>query len=169
MTEIKKALEFGAKAHRGQERKYTGEPYFNHPIEVAHLVMGVTTDINIVAAALLHDVVEDTNYTLEDLSKEFNEEIVQLVKELTYVTTKADGNRATRMVINREHTANSCPKAKTIKLADLINNTKSIVKHDPKFAKVYMAEKRKLLEVLKEGDELLYSIAYNIVEDYYNE
>ena len=53
------------------------------------------------------------------------------------------------------------PEAKTIKLADLIDNTKSIVEHDPRFAKVYLEEKRLLLEVLKDGDETLWQQAHS--------
>jgi hypothetical protein len=59
-------------------------------------------------------------------------------------------------------------KAKTIKLADLIDNSLDIQKHDPNFAKVYMQEKKALLEVLREGDATLYARAKKIVDDYYS-
>ena len=57
-------------------------------------------------------------------------------------------------------------EAKTIKLADLIDNSKSILEYDPKFAKVYMAEKKLLLEVLEDGDKSLWLLAHKIVHDY---
>lgn len=59
--------------------------------------------------------------------------------------------------------ANASPAAKTIKLADLIDNTSTIMKHDPHFAVTYMKEKAKLLEVLKEGDPTLWKMANDIV------
>jgi hypothetical protein len=77
----------------------------------------------------------------------------------------ADGNRAVRKAIDREHLAKASPAAKTIKLADLISNSRSILQHDPKFAAVYLAEKRLLLEVLKDGDPTLWSQAYAIVNN----
>lgn len=67
--------------------------------------------------------------------------------------------------IDLEHTRNASPEAKTIKLADLISNTKSIVEYDKNFALVYLKEKKALLEVLKEGNKLLFEEAYIILED----
>ena len=57
---VKRASEFASKAHNGQVRKYTGEPYFGHPVEVMEIVSEVIDDPEVHAAALLHDVVEDT-------------------------------------------------------------------------------------------------------------
>lgn len=86
---------------------------------------------------------------------------------LTDVSKKEDGNRKQRKLIDRNQTAMASPEAKTIKLADLISNTKSIVQYDSSFAKVYMAEKRLLLQVLKEGNGNLYTMAKDLLESYY--
>lgn len=167
------ALIVAYRAHYNQRRKYTEEPYIAHCINVASLVDRHTSNTSAMyCAALLHDVVEDTHITLEDLvemedSDRLPDGTAALVRWLTDVSTKEDGNRETRKRLDREHIAKAPPDAKTIKLADLIDNTKSIISRDPEFAKVYMAEKRLLLEVLTGGDATLYAMAKQIVDDYY--
>lgn len=167
---IIKARTYAKEAHEeiGQIRKYTGEPYIVHPAAVAKLVSTVSNDLEMISAAWLHDVVEDTNRTLEDIEHEFGSGIAALVENLTDISKPEDGNRKTRKAIDLEHTKAATPRAKTVKLADLIDNSKTITKYDPKFSKVYMAEKRMLLEVLAEGDSKLYRIASDIVESFYD-
>lgn len=144
---IRRAELFAAAAHSavGQVRKYTGEPYWVHPREVAAIVEAAGGDDAQVAAAHLHDVVEDTDVTLEMIQDFFGADVANLVGWLTDVSVPTDGNRAERKAIDREHTGLAPKRAKMIKLADLISNTKSIVEHDAKFAKVYLEEKRLLL------------------------
>ena len=113
-----------------------------------------------VAAALLHDVVEDTDVSLEDISIKFGPDIADLVSDLTDVSKPEDGNRATRKALDRAHTARASAAAKTIKLADLISNSRSIVEFDPHFAKVYLKEKALLLGVLTDGDQILWKKAH---------
>lgn len=155
------AREFANCAHglNDQRRKYTGEPYIVHPAAVVELVRSVPHTPKMIAAAWLHDTVEDTPATLTHIENLFGEEVAALVEMLTDVSKPEDGNRAKRKAIDRAHTAKASPAAKTIKLADLIDNTRSIVERDPDFAKVYLAEKRLLLEVLTEGDPTLYAMA----------
>ena len=164
---VQKAIFFATQAHAGQTRKYTGEPYVNHPIEVMRLVSEVNDDPEVLAAAILHDVVEDTPATITNIRIGFNARVAALVDDLTDVSKPEDGNRATRKELDRQHTAKASPDAKTIKLADLISNSMSIVKDDPNFAKVYMKEKRALLEVLTEGDATLYKRASEMVDSYF--
>lgn len=144
-------------------RKYTGEPYIVHPDEVAGIVASVTDDQAMIAAAYLHDVVEDTAVSLDRVRELFGDDVAGLVEMLTDVSKPEDGNRKARKAIDRNHTASASPRAKTIKLADLISNTASIVTHDAEFAKVYLAEKRLLLDVLREGDATLYAEALRLV------
>jgi hypothetical protein len=87
-----------------------------------------------------------------------------LVEQLTDVSRPEDGNRAKRKAIDRAHTAKASPEAKTIKLADLIDNTRSIVELDPGFAKIYLVEKVLLLEVLQEGDAGLWEMARRMTD-----
>ena len=163
---IEKAKLFAKDAHEsiGQTRKYTGEPYFVHPYEVARIVMDSGGDEAMICAAYLHDVVEDTPVTLKIIESEFGPDVASLVEMLTDISTPADGNRAARKAIDLAHTEQASPRAKTIKLADLISNTKSIVQHDPEFAKTYLSEKAKLMCVLTEGDAELWMIALQQIE-----
>lgn len=151
---IEKASLFAEVAHAavGQKRKYTNDPYIVHPRAVAKLVHAhlhlpdepVLRD-QIIASALLHDVVEDTKVTLDLIEDHFGPVVRRIVYEVTDVSRPNDGNRMKRKAMDREHIAKASPEAKTIKLADLIDNTKSIVKYDPGFAKTYLEEKRLLL------------------------
>lgn len=162
---VEKALEFAVAAHKGQVRKYTGEPYINHPIEVMNIVSRTPECYPaMLCAALLHDTVEDTEVLLDDIKREFGDWVSELVENLTDVSVPEDGNRAQRKEIDRQHIELAHYEAKTIKLADLISNSKSICEHDKDFAKVYIKEKELLLEVLKEGDETLWNQANHIVQ-----
>ena len=163
---VHKAQVYAMAAHAavGQKRKYTNEPYIVHPAEVASIVASVEGSTpDMVAAAWLHDVVEDTGVTLTDIHLNFGPEIMALVSWLTDVSKPEDGNRATRKAIDREHTAQAPAEAQTIKLADLISNSKSIMQYDPDFAVTYLAEKRLLLEVLTKGDPGLHAEASKYV------
>ncbi len=157
MNVTDKARVFATAAHAavGQTRKYTGEPYVVHPIEVSELVASVGGTDAMVAAALLHDVLEDTGVTFDVLEAEFGSEVAELVLWLTDVSKPEDGNRSTRKALDRQHSAAAPAEAQTIKVADLISNTRSIVAHDPGFAKVYLEEKRLLLAVLTKADPAL--------------
>ena len=83
-SKIKEALDFALQAHEGQFRK-SGEPYVIHPILVATLVAYVANDQTMVVAALLHDVVEDTPYTIEDIKSRFGDDVAHLVEGLTKI------------------------------------------------------------------------------------
>lgn len=162
MNELeRRALEFATQAHGSidQRRKYTGEPYIVHPIAVADLVRSVPHTPEMIAAALLHDVVEDTPVTIEQIGAEFGPAVGYLVSWLTDVSRPADGNRRQRKHLDLLHTAKAPPAAKTIKLADLIDNTLTISKHDRSFWPVYRREKEALLKVLVEGDASLWQRA----------
>lgn len=166
MSELMRAQAFCIAAHCavGQKRKYTGEDYYLHPIEVAELIQEHATTFTeeMIIAAHLHDVVEDTQVQLSIIARQFGSVVASYVEQLTDVSRPEDGNRAARKAIDLAHTALASPQAQTIKLADLISNTRSIVERDPVFAVTYLAEKRKLLEVLKDGDPNLYRIAHDL-------
>ena len=168
-----KATQLARKWHGDQKRKYTGEPYINHLINVSNAVNRVAKDLihgevgfsrqDMCQAAILHDIIEDTGATLAGVEKEFGPRVVELVEWLTDVSKPEDGNRAVRKAMDREHLAKAPPEAKTIKLADLIDNAHSILEHDPQFAKVFISEMAQLLDVLKEGDQKLLQEAQDIV------
>ena len=166
LVERAKAFAKFAHAEAEQLRKYTDEPYIVHPEEVARTIAKLkTTTPEMIAAAWLHDVVEDTRYTIENIEYVFGEEVAGLVLMLTEFSTPEDGNRAERKAIDRAYLANVSPEAQTIKLADLIDNTQSIFAHDKEFAKVYLKEKQELLEVMNKGNKTLHRRAMKQVKD----
>ena len=83
---LSRAFSFAEKAHRGQVRA-SGEPYFTHPIEVAHILADMHLDPATIITALLHDVVEDTDVTLEHIQQQFTDEIANLVDGVTKINT----------------------------------------------------------------------------------
>ena len=157
-----RALAFARAAHESvdHKRKYSGEPYIVHPIAVAEIVRSVPHTSEMIAAAYLHDVVEDTPVTIEEIRDAFGEKVGELVDWLTDVSRPGDGNRRMRRASDLAHTAKAPPQAKTIKLADLIDNSLTLAKHDRKgFWPVYRREMLDLLEVLKDGDRTLWERA----------
>jgi (p)ppGpp synthase/HD superfamily hydrolase len=157
MDKVEKARIFATAAHAAvdQRRKYTGAPYIVHPAEVASIVKRVGGTPDMIAAAWLHDVVEDTKVTNEIITQEFGSIIAGLVGWLTDISKPEYGNREFRKRMDREYIFNAPAEAQTVKLADLISNTKSIMQYDPNFAVIYLKEKRLLLEVLTKGDAIL--------------
>jgi (p)ppGpp synthase/HD superfamily hydrolase len=160
------ALEFADRAHRSvnQLRKYNKMPYIEHPVRVAETVLYYRGTTEMVQAALLHDVVEDTGITSETIHKLFGPKVGELVDWLTDVSRPHHGNRATRKKMDRDHSIASPAEAQTIKVADLIDNCHDIVDNDPHFGRVYLREMELLLNsldkanpaLLKEGKEALY-------------
>lgn len=161
-----RAMVFARIAHEGQYRKYTGQHYTVHTRAVADLVASVGGDPEMVAAAELHDVVEDTDVTLDEIREKFGNRVASLVEGLTDVSKPEDGNRATRKAIDREHTKNAGPDVHTIKLADALDNGQDIVQNDPDFAVVYMREMELLVPFLSDGNPILYAKARKMLDDY---
>lgn len=157
-----KALAMAKQWHINQKRKYTGNPYFDHLCEVAGLVSPFYGNSpEIISICLLHDVLEDTPLTELDLRTEFNEFICDGVLLLTDPT---HGNRAERKKKSRDILRSAPDYIQTIKVADLISNTGSIVTHDPDFAKVYLEEKRLLLNVLTKANPILLQMAHEQIK-----
>ena len=168
MKQLDKAIQFATKAHEGQTRKYTGEPYIVHPLAVMEIVKTVDHTEEMLMAAVLHDTVEDCDVTLDQIAFNFGHVVADLVEELTDVSKPEDGNRAFRKAMDREHSAQASRSGQTIKIADLLDNTKSITEHDKDFAKVYMKEKALLLQILDKADKILLEKAQKKVDKWFN-
>ena len=152
-----KAMQFAREAHKDQVRKYTGNPYVDHLAEVAGIVATVAMDTeHSVAVAWLHDCIEDQGVSTETLREQFGDIVTSAVLKLSDLEI---GNRAERKAASRVRLAEAPAWVQTIKCADLISNTSSIVKHDPKFAVTYLEEKRLLLDVMTRADPRLVEIA----------
>jgi len=171
MDKIEKATIYAGAAHAavGQFRKYTGEPYITHPLAVSRLVQAYGGCDDMIAAAILHDVVEDTAITIDDIRREFQLPIANMVDSLTDVSKKEDGSRAVRKGKDRDHTSAGSYGAQFIKCADMMHNAHSIIEFDKKFAKVFMSEKKQLLDVMyKVKDTDIWRDAQTYVDDYFN-
>lgn len=159
---VKKARDFAITAHSNMDRrrKYTNTPFATHLQNVVNLVAAVSEDEETLAGAWLHDVVEDTPTTLEKVEVQFGKSVACLIDSLTDVSRPSDGDRSVRNQIDRQHLARADARAKTIKLADLIDNCRDICKHNNRFARVFLKEMAALLTVLSDGHPKLYGLAH---------
>ena len=146
-----KASGFAEAAHIKQKRKYTGNPYYWHVLDVAHIYTDFCENpkVEVAAACLLHDTIEDCGITKTELDIIFGSKIANLVMEVTDVSRPEMGNRKFRKELDLAHLAECSIDAANIKLADMIDNTQSIMQYDEEFAKIYIPEKIKILEVLE--------------------
>ena len=167
LTEKQSELfEFVKKMHKGQVRKYTNEPYHAHPLEVAKIVSEYQDDC--VEIALCHDLFEDTKCDFTMLynklvkigyERRLSYKICNNVKELTDVFTVEDYpsfNRKWRKEKESIRLGDISYKSQSVKYADLINNTISIVENDKAFAKTYLSEKEAILKVMNSGNSVLF-------------
>lgn len=157
-----KAMLYAREVHAKQVRKYTGNPYTDHLAEVVGIAMSVGwhhpqvhPDV-FMAVAWLHDSVEDQGVGRAELTMRFGADVAAGVLWLSDTET---GNRAECKRLSRERLAQAPGWVQTIKCADIISNTSSIVIHDPEFAKTYLEEKRLLLAVLTKADARLLGLA----------
>ena len=127
-----KALRFAAEKHSDQRRKNTkASPYINHPIHVAQILWDLAgvRDENLLVAAILHDTIEDTATTREEIESQFGPDILALVLE---VTDDKSLPKQTRKQLQIEHAPHKSDKAKLLKLADKISNVADIINWPPK-------------------------------------
>ena len=163
---LDRAIKFATKAHSGQYRKYTGKPYITHPLAVMEIVRGVPGHTEeMLVAAVLHDVVEDTDVSLREIQEEFGNVVSDLVLHLTDISTPEDGNRLKRKRKDAEWYAQGSAEAQTIKVADFIDNTRDIAQNDPRFWEVYKMEKLYALDLLQEADVDLWHQAHIIIKE----
>ena len=147
-----KALQFATKMHEGQVRKYTGEAYITHPVAVADLVEAYLDEkgfseeevMMAVQVAILHDTVEDTVATMEDIEALFGPEIA---KGVWFMTKTPDyvGNRKFRKELCEMRLREAPEIIRILKTCDMFHNSLSIEEHDPKFWKTFKEETVNLL------------------------
>ena len=165
---VREAELFASRCHCGQTRKYTGRPYITHPVRVALRVAAhpIASD-ELVAAAYLHDVVEDCGVMFEEIEREFGAAVATMVRHLTNLPKVPGENRKLRKQKDRERIALVPPECKIVKLIDRIDNLREIDPNDG-FAKVYADESLLLLEVLREADRELASEFQSLAEGLLN-
>lgn len=164
LIRILTVLLFVVKWHQGQKRKYTGHPYFFHLIAVAWKIYKIRGKEKSIVVALCHDLYEDTNCTPYDLIMFLQEvgytinQAIKMSDGVCYLTDEFTKeaypklNRKERKQLEAYRLSKIPKWCQTIKYADLINNTCSIIKHDKDFAKVYLLEKEEILKGMRRGN-----------------
>ena len=173
---LEQIKEFADKAHGDQTRKYTPERYIVHPVRVMELCQQYTSSRPVLAAALLHDVLEDTDTSQQDMHRFLlsvmngNEaaQTTQLVVELTDVFTKfrfPRWNRRKRKAKEAQRIEQTSADSQTVKYADIIDNCREIAVQDPEFAGLFLLECKLLLQKIPRGNAELYQQAMKTVEE----
>lgn len=168
-------LHFATRAHGTQRRKYRDEMYINHPVRVMELCSGYDNRTEVAAAALLHDVLEDTAVSEFQMHAFLNtllnedqvKHIMEMVRDLTDVYTKKQYpvlNRSQRKQKELQRIARTCAASQTIKYADIIDNTNDIVLYAPSFAPRYLRECYNILKTATKGNPRLYERAFEQVQ-----
>lgn len=162
---IEKAKLFATEAHNTSKvmRKYSRNPYIIHPQAVVSTLVSYTEDPEILAAAWLHDVIEDTNVTELDLRAEFGDTITDMVVELTPPSKDEFPDRKVRKIMENEQVKKYSQRAKLIKLADIFDNIGDVRVNDPEFAKIYLPEKLVQLELLRDTHDELWQRVFERV------
>lgn len=170
LTERQWALfDYVKEMHGAQKRKYTGAPYYTHLLSVADRVEQYVRSGYEIEIALCHDLIEDTECSLADLSSKlmslgYNvEEDVEILAGVDDLTDKytheryPDLNRAQRKKLESMRIVGSRPIAQTVKYADIIDNITSVAEHDRGFARVYAREIDSYLWKIDKGNRELYA------------
>lgn len=169
-------MQYASKKHEGQFRKYTHEPYIVHPQGVAKIIREICTqiqpmDLDIIyrleELAYLHDTVEDTDATFDEIKELFGEYYSESIKYLTNISKPEDGTRKIRKMIDMEHTLKGSIDTIIVKLADIIDNCHDIVERDSSFAKKYLREKEEFIKrastLYKDDSSIIYKIYKDIL------
>lgn len=130
-AKLLQAARFAAVKHISQKRKGNDEaPYINHPLEVANLLanVGKVEDYDVLIAAILHDTVEDTETTREEIAEKFGENVAKMVLEVTDDKSLPKAERKQKQI---EHAPHLSHGAKQIKLGDKISNIRDVVENPP--------------------------------------
>ena len=162
---IEKARRFAEMAHKGQVRKYNGQPYFTHPERVARRLEGLGYGPEMIAAGYLHDVVEDCGVKVKEIEAEFGAKVAALVSGLTNPSKGMKASRAERKRVDREHLSSQPKEVKVIKLVDRIDNIREMDGADTDFKSTYAKETLLLIPCLHGGDGLDDPVYYGLAHE----
>jgi hypothetical protein len=162
---VMSVLKFSKESHNGQERRFINLPYIMHPMELATRLLLEKFSDDVIAGALLHDVVEDCNVSLDAIENQFNKQVAYYVYYLSDIAKPEEGNRKVRQDINFIHFSKSDWDTHNIKLVDLISNTRSLVICDPRFASVYLPELINGMDYFKEHEKKLSPNLLTMLQD----
>lgn len=150
------AMVFAREVHEGHARKHTGNPYFDHLAEVVGIVSAVDNSPVTMAVGWLHDCRTDCGVSGDVIEDRFG---IPVAVGVSLLSDFEQGTRAQRKAAARERLARAPSWVQSLKCADIISNTGSIVTHDPAFARVYLPENLLLLDRLAAADHRLLTIA----------
>lgn len=172
---LEKIKQFADDAHGNQKRKYTPERYIVHPIRVMKICREYTHELPLLAAALLHDVLEDTPTTQNQIKQylvtlmNVNQAnyTLKLVVELTDVYVKDNypkWNRRKRKAEEADRIEKTSADSQTVKYADILDNCIEIINYDTDFAKVFLHECKNILKKIPKGNQQLYERVVKTVD-----
>jgi (p)ppGpp synthase/HD superfamily hydrolase len=160
MKRLLSAIQYATMAHDGQVRKWTGEAYILHPLAVAETSLIYFPDNEVLAiAAVLHDVVEDTDQTIDHILRRFGMQVATIVDGLTNKSKPEDGNRAFRKQKYSEQIWASSMQVQTLKCLDIMDNLSGITEYGDRFAPVWIAEKLTQVDGMLLADESIHAWA----------
>ena len=160
MNKIERALIFAAEAHSGQTRK-NGAPYIFHPSEAAAIAASLTDDEDVLTAVLLHDTIEDTDVTADDIRVEFGDHVAELVlgeTENSYDEVSRADSWLTRKQESLEHLKMSSREVKIMWLADKLSNMRS-------FTNLFHSEGDRMWEHFNQKDKKVQEWYYRTIAD----
>lgn len=158
---VDKAIRFATEAHRGTGRRGKGFPYILHPLEAMTIVATMTDDPDLLAAAVLHDTIEDTAVTRDDLKREFGERVARLVTEETDERLAQDGHPLTwqeRKQRDMSRLAAASREVKIVALGDKLSNMRAI-------ARDYTTMGEKLWQIFHVKDKATHAWRYRGLRD----
>ncbi len=166
LAKLLQAASFSAQKHRLQKRKGAdSDPYINHPLEVANLLanIGKVEDFDIIIAAILHDTVEDTETTKEEITELFGERVCGMVLEVTDDKSLPKAERKLKQI---EHAPHLTDGAKQIKLCDKISNITDVMNNPP-----HDWDDKRRLEYIEWGEKVVAGLrgANKNLENYFDE
>lgn len=172
-VKITKAIEFATKKHKGQTRESNdNEPYINHVMRVYNTIIqyGYGVDENVAIAAILHDTVEDTNTSYEEICNEFGSIVMNYVLLLTNTVSSRQVGRHAYHEVNFHRIVNAPRQVQAIKIADMMDNLSDVATtFDKKFAEKYLDEKVSIVEAIssKWYNQPMYIDLKNIIREQY--
>ncbi|MBF0176637.1 MAG: bifunctional (p)ppGpp synthetase/guanosine-3',5'-bis(diphosphate) 3'-pyrophosphohydrolase [Magnetococcales bacterium] len=172
MDRLLRTLHFAAGKHRLQKRKDGVTPYINHPIAVAEILVrvGKVTDLLTLQGGLLHDTLEDTPTTVDELTQHFGETVARLVQE---VTDDKSLPKATRKQLQIEKMGEKSLRAKTLKLADMCCNVADLLEKPPlgwsaQRCQEYLLWCRQVMEPIRGSNPFLENHLDNLIDRNYS-
>ncbi len=162
---VDKAIVFATQAHHGTERRCKGFPYIVHPLEAMAIVATMSSDPELLAAAALHDTVEDTDVTLEQIKQEFGERVAWLVSSETDVKTDANGEKLPwkeRKQRDMDALRNAPREVKMVAMGDKLSNMRAI-------ARDYQTNGDAIWQIFREKDKETHAWRFRGLRNAFNE